>query len=84
MLKFNPKDNEMYQYDYMLGKGKFLLCSKGHNLSGYVVKAYADHSEASVYLMSVDQKGLEHPVYRRDQFVSIQWVNRQTFPEYFL
>lgn len=81
-LSHDPADNEMYQLKYLISKGTFLLCSKNHDFSNKVLKAIDTTSQWSVALRS-EATGLTQ-YYKADDFVSIQWVNKNTFPEYYL
>lgn len=84
-LSHDPADNEMYQLKYLINKGTFLLCSKNHDLSNKVIKAIVTTSQWSVGSVALrsEATGLIQ-YYKADDFVSIQWVNKNTFPEYYL
>ncbi len=83
MLEFNAENNERYSVDYLVNRS-MLITQRGHPLQGRVCKIipYRHSGHTQVFMA---EEGVEEGVLvNRTEFLSVQWVNKETFPEYYL
>ena len=84
MLEFNPENNEMYTADYLVNR-TMLITQANHKYFGEVCSIipyrHSGHNQVYLYQSNSTEKGI---TIDRTKFLNIQWVNKDTFPEYFL
>ncbi len=79
-LHFDPKNNQRYGLPYLSNR-TFVCTQRGHDLQGEVVIVFPYDNN---FLIQAKDKLSKSYNIDRTEFLSMQWLSEETFPEYYL